>query len=194
MHVGIGGAGGVGGRSYRSSISESHTAVPAPLPLPALPGAPGAGLGACPGFGMGRLMLCPGNPAGSRRGARAALIRCLCQPFPAAPVPGSVPVPGLGFSVRKLPWIPQSDRIFRNPCPVCGSLHPGSQLPPCCLACQKRARSLFPQFQRILLPSCTGPYGGSVEEQQLCPLWLSTLLPSHHLCTTLIRNNYNNRK
>lgn len=121
MHVGIGGAGGVGGRSYRSSSSESHAAVPAPLPLPALPGARGARLGACPAFGMGLLMLCPGNHSGSRAGARAAVIRCLCQPFPAVPVPGSVPTPGLGFSIRKLPRIPQSHRILCNPCPVCGS-------------------------------------------------------------------------
>lgn len=157
MHVGIGGAGGAGGRSYRSNSSESHTAVPAPLPLPALPGAPGAGRGACPGFGMRRLMLCPGNPPGSRRGARAAAIRCLCQPFPALPVPGSVPSPGLGCSVRKAPWIPQSERILRNPCPVCGSRDSGWQLAPCPTECQEWARSLFPQIQRILLPSSTGP-------------------------------------
>lgn len=65
------GNGGVLGRSYRSSISESHTAVPALLPLPALPGAPSARLGARPGFGLGWLMLCPGNHPASQRGARA---------------------------------------------------------------------------------------------------------------------------
>lgn len=154
MHVGIGGAGGVGGRSYRSSISESHTAVPAPLPLPALPGAAGARLGACPGFGMGRLMLCPGNPLDP---GEEPVIRCPCQPFPAVPVPGSVPAPGLGFSVRKPPRIPQSDRMLRSPCPVCGSLQPGSQLAPCRTAGQKWGRSLSPYIQRILLPGFTGP-------------------------------------
>jgi len=46
------GNGGVLGRSYRSSISESHTAVPVLLPLPALPSAPGARPGARPGFGL----------------------------------------------------------------------------------------------------------------------------------------------
>lgn len=65
------GNGGVLGRSYRSSISESHTAVPALLPLPALPSAPSAGLGARPGFGLGGLMSCPGNRLTSQKGARA---------------------------------------------------------------------------------------------------------------------------
>ena len=65
------GNGGVLGRSYRSSISESHTAVPAPLPLPALPGTPGAQLSACPEFGLGQLMSCPGNCPASQRGACA---------------------------------------------------------------------------------------------------------------------------
>lgn len=63
------GNGGALGRSYRSSISESHTAVPALLPLPALPGAPGAGLSARPGFGLGWLMWCPGIRPTSWRGA-----------------------------------------------------------------------------------------------------------------------------
>lgn len=63
------GNGGALGSSYRSSISESHTAVPALLPLPALPGAPGAGLSACPRFGLGWLMWCPGIHPTSCRGA-----------------------------------------------------------------------------------------------------------------------------
>lgn len=78
MHVGIGGAGGEEGRSYRSSISESHTAVPAPLPLPALSGTPGARLGACPRFGMQCLMLCPGNCPGSCRAIGSSAIPALC--------------------------------------------------------------------------------------------------------------------
>lgn len=118
---------------------------------------------------------------------------CPCQPFPAVPVPGSVPAPGLGFSVRNPPWIPQSDRMLRIPCPVCGSLHPGSQLSPCRTAGQKWARSLSPTSKGF---SSQAPQDHkenlwNSNSSALCAL--STLPAATHLCATLIRNNnYNN--